>query len=298
MSDLLTLYDLFDSFLNGEMTENEKTEFQGKLENEPEFRIEFEAYQDIVIGIKAASEDKWRETFRGMEEKLVDPVIRQTSFYVYRIAAILLVFAIAFVSIVLLRQEKTGNRILSENKADSIAENTMKDNPNTHESQDIIEVTPDNMGDEKLLASAQLYTDYFEGFPNTLVPKSRGAIPADTLILEQAMYFYDLEDYKACEGLLIDLIKKDPQNSDYLFYLAICQMHQRKFEEALVNLNLISISNRTISKEDIAWYKALIYLRTKRMSQAATLFKQLGSYSNKYKGRAIEIIQSLENQQN
>ncbi|MBT4967436.1 MAG: hypothetical protein HOM80_00350, partial [Bacteroidetes bacterium] len=60
MNKLSDIYELFDNFENNRLSKAEKEEFQKRLESDDNFRIEFEQYHDIIVGIKAASEEKLR----------------------------------------------------------------------------------------------------------------------------------------------------------------------------------------------------------------------------------------------
>ncbi|MBT4339917.1 MAG: hypothetical protein HOD63_15105 [Bacteroidetes bacterium] len=288
MNKLSDIYELFDNFENNRLSKAEKEEFQKRLESDDNFRIEFEQYHDIIVGIKAASEEKLRDGLKELDKSIIDPVIRSTIYYVYRVAATIAVLLIGAAIIYLTKYQESDSDLLT-NSPDVLIDEIQKDIIDSLKSSDNSHINP-NDNNEDLLLAMNLFDEYFESYPNNLVPQSRG-VPTDSL--ELAMYYYQLDDYKNCLVILTDLLIKNPDNNDLLFYSAICLMNNLEFEQALSHLNKMSNSGTEVYKDEIKWYTALIYLRTTHIDQALDLLNILSSYTNDYKNSSESIVFAL-----
>lgn len=286
MNNLSDTYELFDRFLNDEMSESEKDDFQLKLDEDDDFKKEFDHYQDIIIGIKAASEEKLKEEFREIDKTIADPVIRSKSYYLYRIAAIIVVLLIGVALILLNKHQKSDEDLLTDSPKDLIDEVQKELKNDADDPFEEIIISPYH-DQEKLLLAMNVYDEYFTAYPNNLIPQSRG-IPTDSL--ELAMYYYQLDDYENCLAIMDDLIIQQPENIDFLFYSAICLMYKQDFDRALLYLQNLSVADDKTYADDVKWYTALVFLRTKQLNLAIDIFNHLASYNNEYKKSAEDIV--------
>jgi tetratricopeptide (TPR) repeat protein len=288
MDKLSEFYELFDRQANNELSAEEKKEFEERVKSDKELKKAFDEYRDIVLGIKAASEDHLRENMKQWDEESSRLSIRSASYYIYRIAAVFLFLIIGAAVVLILRQQKSTEEKLTDSQEDIIEEIRNDLAPDSLEFEKIKEIPDPEMSDQQELLAMQLYDDYFETYPNNLVPKSRG-VPEDSLAL--AMYYYELEDFQQSLSLFEQLLTSEADQADFLFYSAICEMQLQNYEEALGLFQ--SLTGNEKYQEDINWYTALIFLHQNQISEALQLLEQLVVYSTKYKDRSENIVKAF-----
>ena len=285
MNKLSDIYDLFDQFLNDEMSDSEKIDFEQRIHKDADLKKEFDLYQEIIIGIKAASEEKLINEFKELDQSIHDPVLRSTKYYLIRIAAVVVVLLIGAAVLYLSKNQKSGEELLSDSEEEIIDEIQEEINKGTKEQGKEIKIQGDPSQD-KLLLAMNVYDEYFEAYPLSLAPQSRG-IPADSL--ELAKYYYQLDEYDNCLNITDKMLKANPDNNELLFYTSICLMYQQDFETALLYLDKLSHSEDKTFDNGVKWYTALIYLRTSRLPEAIDILNHLASFDNEYAKSAEDI---------
>lgn len=288
---------LFDKYFHQQLNEAEKEEFEKRLLEDEKFAIEYQLFTDIVTGIKAASEEKLKERFIEIDKTLDTPIIRSSTWYAVRVAAVIVIFLIGISLFYILKPGKSPEQEISgteqTNDSDLNKQPQIKVEPEIQLAEETKPAEVENE-DRKLIAM-NIYNEQFKAFPNQLAALSRG-IPTDSVAL--AMYYYQREEYKTCLDVLTGLRIKDKNNEDYLFYSAICLMYETEFSDAISLFNTINNNKKSKYKTEISWYTALIYLRTKRITEAIEMFRILAESSNVYSARAKEVVEKLTKKNN
>jgi len=70
MSEEFNNIELIEAWLNGQLSEEEKSAFEKRMKEDPDFSKEVEMYQDMMRGIDLAGEERIREASNGIERKL------------------------------------------------------------------------------------------------------------------------------------------------------------------------------------------------------------------------------------
>lgn len=121
---------------------------------------------------------------------------------------------------------------------------------------------------EKQDTSATLYATYFDVYPNVLAPVVRGE--EELQPLSKAMLAYENGQYdKALE--LLETILVTNKNENIRFYKAMCLLNKSKTEDALLELNNLE---ETKFKQQVLWYKALIYLKQDNIKKSKEKLKE------------------------
>ncbi len=106
-----------------------------------------------------------------------------------------------------------------------------------------------------------------------------------------AISAYNTENYEVSAEHFLKLHKKYPENTKYSLFLGISYMGLNKVDKAIEVLE--SIESNEKFEDDIRWYLALAYLKTKNKDKARVLFEELADSSSYYRESAIDIYDML-----
>lgn len=135
-----------------------------------------------------------------------------------------------------------------------------------------------------------LYDEYYQTYPNTVLPTVRGEFKED--IKSNAFYAYDSGDYKEAIALFSKIYTKD--GDDYaLFYKALSLMETKQYGEALTVLNLHDSSKENTFTPFFRWYAALTNLKLNNRNEAIQLLEKLTKSDNPQKEAAIRLLSEL-----
>lgn len=137
---------------------------------------------------------------------------------------------------------------------------------------------------EKQDTSATLYATYFDVYPNVLAPVVRGE--EELQPLSKAMLAYENGQYdKALE--LLETILVTNKNENIRFYKAMCLLNKSKTEDALLELNNLE---ETKFKQQVLWYKALIYLKQDNIKKSKEKLKEAIRIKHFFKLKEAKLL--------
>lgn len=138
-----------------------------------------------------------------------------------------------------------------------------------------------------------LYQDYFDPYPNVLVPTTRGQHSPDS-ILQRAFSKYDREDYQGASVLFEELLKQNPSDS-IQFYWAMTLLNTEQNQKAeSVLKELMEEFPQNEFKAETHWYYGLVLLKNKETEAAKDAFKRVVEHPGTFKKKeAQELLEQL-----
>ncbi len=132
-----------------------------------------------------------------------------------------------------------------------------------------------------------LFSTYYEPYPNTLAPVERTA-NADTG-LSQAFAYYDAGNYEKAINAFQQL-QSNSQWKDLQLYLGISQMALNRNEAARKSFEAV-IANKGEMASIATWYLGLLYIKIEQPEKAKPLIQSTAETDNPFANNA----QKLEN---
>jgi len=131
----------------------------------------------------------------------------------------------------------------------------------------------------------ELYTSYYDTYPNNLRPTARGDVTKEALPFRE----YEIGNYnEAASGFLILL--EDGVQPDIQFYYAMSILNAGQGEEeALLQLNSLEERN-TKYMPQVLWYSGLLELKRDSLKAANAQLTKLVAHPAKYKNREAEEL--------
>jgi len=278
--------EYFDRYIRNELTDNERVEFENRLISDETFGLDFKLYSDIVMGIKIASEDKLREKLTEWDEQNKSNIKGKTVLRVMYLAAAAIIVLVIGVAIVFkFQQKQTHDDIIAANEKIIDKDSSLYKDKQSEKITE--EQKQQNANEEKLLA-LNLYDQNYKQYPNKVFPKSRGEIPSDSFA--RAMYYYDQQEYKLSQELLLQLNLSDPENIDISYYLAMTEMAIGHFNNALKILLELEKLKPVKYYHAWMWYIGLLYLQLEKIDLAKTQFEKLIESKNPYSIASENIL--------
>lgn len=232
--------ELIEKHFEENLTEEEKMKFNKLLEEDSQFKEEFEFYNELKNAVVVSERQKIKKEIQQFENVANKPVFNLRRFFPY--AAILLVMlSLWFVFF----------------------------NPN--------------------LNNTDLYTTYFEAYPNTEISNTRSDMN-DKSVIEEAFIAYDLEEY-ARANELFDVSLKISKVDYIQFYKANCLMKLDQHREALELFKSVNWSEAYSEKS--LWFTSLCYLKLNQKEEAKKGFTQLSEKGTFKNSEARELLSKL-----
>lgn len=140
-------------------------------------------------------------------------------------------------------------------------------------------------------SSTSVYNDFYQTYPNVVVPTVRGENGTD--IKSEAFFEYDNGNYKKSLALFSKIY--NAEKDDYaLFYKALSQMELQKTTEAIVTFKQFDLSKNNAFTPFVKWYLALAYLKKDQKENAMPLLKTLSQTENPQQEMARKLLKELE----
>ncbi len=133
-------------------------------------------------------------------------------------------------------------------------------------------------------SSSNLYTDYFDVYPNVLQPVVRGEVNTNN----NAFNLYENKLYDEAEQQFKTLLNS---KTDYNieFYYAMSLLNQDKIEAATTVLNGLKSKTHDF-KAEVFWYSALIQIKLEDFEKAKTELKALEALKSDFKSQETKIL--------
>ncbi len=136
----------------------------------------------------------------------------------------------------------------------------------------------------------ELFAQYFEPYPNVIMPTVRGDLEPDTTLMAKAYRAYDSGDYEKAIRFFEQVGTKDEGVYLYLgnSYLAIDST-----EKAIVCFEKV-ISDFDVFDEQAEWYLGMAYLKTGDLKEAKSLLSIIATKEGPYKIKAERVLPNLK----
>jgi tetratricopeptide (TPR) repeat protein len=121
-------------------------------------------------------------------------------------------------------------------------------------------------------------------------------------LFEQAMEFYQKEDYVSAEDRLSAYVEIEPENIYGQFYLGVCLLLQDNIDESIKHLELASqLSHQQENQsflEIIYWYLSNAYLKIEEAEKAQATFKKIIELQGEHEQDAKEQLNKIRSLKN
>lgn len=143
--------------------------------------------------------------------------------------------------------------------------------------------------DEGMAGGVALYEEYYESYPNVVVPTTRSE--EELTPLNRAFRAYDRELYDSA-AVLFEEILLDDRREFVRLYAGLAYMETDKPDRALFLLNTI-ISEKGEYEIQATWYLALNYIKREEYNNAKPLLQDLTESSTTYQTKAQELLKKM-----
>lgn len=250
-------YELFDSYLLGRMTGEDKASFEKSLVEDSVFANDFKDFQIITKGLEEAGENKFRQNLNEIDKEIAEPVLLKRSLKIYWAAAATLTLLVGIATIIYFTQGINTNKLYISYYQ--------------HYKNDLVEYSRG----EGAVTNVKNLTD------------------DQSKILTEAMRAYDKKDYEKTIDLIEDnLIIKNP-DPGIVFFLAVSQLELNRVDEAIENLEFLTETTNHKYYEQAQWYLSLAYVKAGYIEKAKLLLKEISMKSKIYKPNAEELLKKL-----
>jgi tetratricopeptide (TPR) repeat protein len=135
----------------------------------------------------------------------------------------------------------------------------------------------------------ELFAEYFEPYPNVIMPTVRGDLKGDTALKARAYKAYDLENYKEAIALFEEVDQKD---EGVLLYLGNAYLANGDAARAIRLFEKV-IAEYEVFDEQAEWYLALAWLRGGDKEEAVKTLGQIESEGGHHSASAKKILLDL-----
>jgi len=272
MKDDHLLFDLVENWLNNNLEEEEKKEFEIRLKSDSVFSEKVSLIKDMILSIEYESENKIRKTLTKTESNL------------------------------------KKNNFFEKNKTDITMENNNKGNMKLWigiaASLLIIVAIVFNLNSDK-----GEMKDVFAKYnvpEKTILPGILDRLEASGLAdndkkakdsLAQALTLFENYKYKEAKTALYKYLEVHPEDKTAQLYMGLSLFSMEKYGKATEYLMPLVNDNEFAFLNTAKWYLALSYtqFKTKETKQKAIeLMKELASVNSEYQGEANDYLQYLQ----
>ncbi|MFK7749981.1 MAG: tol-pal system YbgF family protein [Kordia sp.] len=139
---------------------------------------------------------------------------------------------------------------------------------------------------DQFTGNSDVFDTYFETYPNTFLPVTRGTTDKDAQF--EAFKAYESGNYAKAQSDFVALLKKT-NNPNIRFYYAMSLLNQKEYDLALKELNNLTVQNFDYQIESL-WYAALIQIKNKDFKNAKGNLQTIQKLNSTYKSEAIRTI--------
>lgn len=112
----------------------------------------------------------------------------------------------------------------------------------------------------------------------------------DELLWLQFLQYFNEKQYPKSQQALEQLLQKEPQNVQYLYYKALSQIYQEDYEQALQSFAQIEQLQSPMYQYEIIWHQALAHLKLQQWGSAKTKLNQLIQSQTNYSTPAQHLL--------
>lgn len=247
--------DLYDNYLLGRLSNEEKALVQEKISSDPEFAKDLKEHEKVINLIKIHEDNRLRRKFAELDEGQIKHISRQRKVYMQVFSAA------AAVALILVSYFTFFNPARSDFDNNEIASTL----PHVHE--------------------------YFAPPINYYIQRSRGRSVENKI--SDAMLFYDAGQYKQAAVLFDEILPLDTTNVNLLFFGGVSYLMSNQPDKA-IDCFIRTEKRENTFEQEIKWYKSLIYLDTGKAEKATDLLNEIVDSGSKYEPDAKKILNSLK----
>jgi hypothetical protein len=130
------------------------------------------------------------------------------------------------------------------------------------------------------------YTSSIEALPTV----ERGN-DTDSLLVE-ATNLYNQKNYTKALPILLEVVSKKQNEKQLLLAAGICSLKTEKLDTALAIFNTLS-AEQTVFKDKATWYKALIFLKQNKLTDAYNVLQLIATNADDYEA-AKELMEKIK----
>ena len=247
-------YDLIERYLDQQMTEVEKADFEKLLEKDAELKEELGLHQQITTSLKGEKIHEFRHVLKETDQnwKSVEAVpntkVKKINFRrVIAIAATVLLLIMAYQFFFVGGGQRSND---------------------------------------------QLFADNFQPYQMLLSQRDISKEDINTL-LEKAISTYTKGDFQNASLAFQQLAENDPEDISYSFYQAVSELGAKNSDEAIALFNGILAAGEHSFVEQSRWYLALAYMQKGDTMKAEKVLKEIRSGQFKY-AEAKQLLEKLK----
>lgn len=135
----------------------------------------------------------------------------------------------------------------------------------------------------------QLFAEYFEPYPNIIMPTVRGVVENDSTVKAQAYRAYDQQNFTEAIRLFEAVQQKD---EGVFLYLGNSYLASGQPERALPLFEKV-LNNYDVFDEQAEWYVAVSYLKLEEREKAKVALQKVVARESSYESKAQLILEKL-----
>ncbi len=140
-------------------------------------------------------------------------------------------------------------------------------------------------GDEKKQLNATAFS--------TTVSSKNSESPTDSLI-KSGIKYYDEKNYPTATSVFKEVLTKEPQNNEALFYSGVSHLSLNEYGIAIKELEFVLKNTPNKFSDAAKWYLSLAYIKENKISKAKKLLQDLSAGNSEYKSNAAKALDELK----
>lgn len=246
-------HELFDAYIRGDLSENEKNEFEQQLKSDIQLSREFKLHQEISQQIILSEKENFIDTLINIDKKhpIQTPKILSPRIYAYAATV-----AVLIIGTTLFLKMNSTNRLYK-----------------SYYSYMPLHEVPSSRGGE----IPDVYSDFTED---------------EYFELGNAYFAYSNKNFAdALEGFEAIESNKLAQYPDIIFYISLCHLELEQAEQAAAGFESI-IDSPFNNNAQVNWHLALTYLKLNKKDLAKKALSEINEQSSYYQ-QTQELLSKL-----
>lgn len=179
-----------------------------------------------------------------------------------------------------------ANQTVIANNEGTVNANGRKTNSNTYNWDD----AKDKKAESKELESVVIAS---KKVPAAAQKQEADNLAKESVSIEDARGKFNAGDYKTSSEQFDEVLKKEPNNADALYFGGVSDYIQGKTNKSEKNFDkLLKSGDRYV--DGAKWYKANILLKKGKTAEAKALLNELSNSNNSYKERAVKKLEEVK----
>lgn len=254
--DELTKYDLIERYLSKELSGEELQNFEEKISNDDELKMEINLHQQLAETLKGDDIHDFRNKIKSVDSQWERPGEKQNGGQVFRLNFRKVMAIAAGVALLIF----AGQYLFSEGQSSS---------------------------------PEQLFANHYEPYQMVLNQRSIDDEENSNTLINHAVQAYANGNYGEAAETFNRLLEPNPDNVAFKFYEAISHLSDNKPTTAIPIFESLVSQSGHLFEEQSRWYLALAYLKNGEKEKAVSSFNQIQEGEFKF-GEKKEILEGLD----